>query len=447
MKRTLILSVFGILVAICAFGQTKVDTLYYDKDWKGVADRLFAAYVRVAVEPDDPHFAKRCRDFYVTGEVQGESNFISIDKYDDSKSVFDGEWTTYFKSGNVCEHGYRVNGVMDGEYSKYDEDGYLIQHAYYKDGQLDGAYTEFVDDIALYKVIDYENGTIIHDYYTVTNFNGLNCKVSFFDDQPIAEETRNPALTDVQVEYVDDQEWQLYDMNGIVLAVSMKKVEDYGKYFQINMSLTNNTLTPIDFGIQNISAYYNSLNDKFSLGVLSASDYIAIVSKKQKRKMSSNRFWEHERADALSTTTSTTNTSSTTTNSGTTSSYANASATSGSYGSTVRGSAYGTSNYNGSSTTNTSTTTYTSDAMAKQIAYDRAQSNIEDFNNQLLSDREALEDAYLKRTTINAGETSSGFVNIDYAKYTDSATAYRKVTAIVLSIEVNGYNYIFSFNL
>ncbi len=449
MKRTLVLSAIGAILSLSAFGQTKVDTLYYDKDWKGVADKIFATYVRVAVEPDDPHFAKRCRDFYVTGEIQGESNFISIDKYDDSKSVFDGEWIKYFKSGDICEHGYRVNGVMDGEYFMYNENGIILQHAVFKDGRLNGTYAEFLEDRNLYKVIEYENGTPSNDYYTITDFDRMECKVNIFDDQPIEEDLVAPSRKDMMTLHIGDQPWRIYDMNGIILEVTCHMVDDYGKYLQVNLSLTNCTLFPIQFGLDNVSAFYNDAsNASNSMKILSTSEYIGIVAKKQKRKMSSNRFWENEHASNMSTTTTTINTSTRTTNSGTTSSYASASATSGSYGSTVRGSAYGNSNYYGNTSTNTSSTTYTQDAMAKQIAYEKAQNNIENYNNQLLSDRETKEEAYLKWSTIQPGETLSGFANIEYQNRLPDYDYYsKKPKPIILQVNVNGFTYEFPFQV
>ena len=98
-KVKLIALVFGLFISIQSSGQIQTDTLYYDKDWKGVESKAFATYVRVFSDPNDEKFPKRCRDYYITGELQSEGEYISIDKYDDSKSVFNGEWTTYYKSG------------------------------------------------------------------------------------------------------------------------------------------------------------------------------------------------------------------------------------------------------------------------------------------------------------------------------------------------------------
>lgn len=82
-------------------GQTEVDTLYYDKEWKVVGNKVFAEYYRVYPVIDDSVSRKPFRDYYITGELQSEGGFITIDRYDDSKSVFDGDWTSYYKSGKI----------------------------------------------------------------------------------------------------------------------------------------------------------------------------------------------------------------------------------------------------------------------------------------------------------------------------------------------------------
>lgn len=63
------------------------------------------------------------RDYYITGELQSEGYFLTVDKYDDSNSVFDGAFTNYYKNGKVEIKGSRSNGKFQGEWIKYREDG------------------------------------------------------------------------------------------------------------------------------------------------------------------------------------------------------------------------------------------------------------------------------------------------------------------------------------
>lgn len=54
MKRILI---FGILLFISSLIYSQknyeIDTIYYDKDWKGVPEKVFANYYRVILTPKD----------------------------------------------------------------------------------------------------------------------------------------------------------------------------------------------------------------------------------------------------------------------------------------------------------------------------------------------------------------------------------------------------------
>ena len=45
--------------------QSTIDTLYYDKDWKGVPEAAFATYHRITNTPADPNFPKKFKDINV----------------------------------------------------------------------------------------------------------------------------------------------------------------------------------------------------------------------------------------------------------------------------------------------------------------------------------------------------------------------------------------------
>ena len=89
------------MVAISSYAQNDTDTLYYDKEWKGVESKAFASFFRVIPKSGNPNFRKPMRDYYITGELQSEGYYLSVDKYDDRNSVFDGAFTNYYKSGKV----------------------------------------------------------------------------------------------------------------------------------------------------------------------------------------------------------------------------------------------------------------------------------------------------------------------------------------------------------
>ena len=211
MKKALTLLFIGVSMAIPAIGQSEIDTLYYDKDWKGVENKAFATYFRIIPTSTDSNFRKQFRDYYITGELQSEGGFIIIDRYDDSKSIFDGQWTNYYKSGKVEQKGNRINGKQEGEYTKYKEDGLVSIHANFRNDKLHGIYTEFSEDGNLCIQVEYSNGEPLYDYYVVSNKDGFCSKMRLSDNQPIYE---TPSLNEKEVEYKDGDLVNVFDNLG-----------------------------------------------------------------------------------------------------------------------------------------------------------------------------------------------------------------------------------------
>ena len=182
-----------IVFSICLFGasslfeQSKKDTLFYDKNWKGVESKSFASYYRILSGNADSNFGKRFRDYYVTGELQSEGGYISIDKYDDSKSVMDGEWTNYYKSGKIEEKGYRHNGIEEGEYIAYYENGLIKLHCTMKNGKPNGILTQFDEKGDMCSQTEMLDGNPRYDYYILSNKDGFGGKFRISDNTPIWE--------------------------------------------------------------------------------------------------------------------------------------------------------------------------------------------------------------------------------------------------------------------
>jgi hypothetical protein len=91
-------------------------TIYYDKNWKVLINKYDAEYYRI-IDDNKSTFT----DYYITGEKQGEGNFITIDKYDDSNSVMDGKVRWYDKSGRLKMECHFVNGKKK-DCSTYSDD-------------------------------------------------------------------------------------------------------------------------------------------------------------------------------------------------------------------------------------------------------------------------------------------------------------------------------------
>lgn len=234
MKKILTLLVVGLSATMPVMGQAEMDTLFYDKEWKGVENKAFATYYRVLSHSNDTNFRKQFRDYYITGELQSEGGYIIIDKYDDSKSVFDGEWVNYYKSGKIEQKGNRIRGKQEGEHTIYKEDGLVLLHAYFRNDKLHGIYTEFSEDGKLCIQVEYKNGEPLYDYYVISNQEGFCSKIRMSDQQPIYE---SPSLNEKQVEYKNGEAWPYYNKNGIMIGMTNNEVRDYGKYFQIPIIL------------------------------------------------------------------------------------------------------------------------------------------------------------------------------------------------------------------
>lgn len=415
----------GIFSLISNFAVAQVDTLYYDKEWKGVENKSFATYYRVIPTSNDKNYRKPFRDYYISGELQSEGFFLSIDKYDDKKSVFDGEYTNYFKNGKIEQKGYRSNGVLQGEYIRYREDGLVSLKANLKDGKLDGVYTEFSKDGNLCFQSEYQEGKPKTDWIMVSNQKGLCSKVRRSDYTPIYE---SPSLSEKKVEYQHGDAWPYYNKNGIVLGMTNNLVKDYGKWYQISIVISNNSLFPIDFNPDEISAVLiDNKNENKDLKVYSANDYLKKVRRSQNWAMTLTGIAEGLAAAGAGYSQSTTNSS----YSGYSSTYGTVSAYgSGGYAS---GSYNGNSYYNGSSTS--TTTSY--NGLAAYQAQVIASNRMAQYQDALLSERKAKDAGYLKLTTINPGETISGYINIER----------KKGQTLTIYVKIKGATYTFPWNV
>lgn len=424
MKKFLwiILSCFCTINTV--MGQTKVDTLYYDKNWKG-CEKTFATYYRIYSQPNDNNLKKRFRDYYITGELQSEGEYISIDKYDDSKSVFDGELTSYYKSGKTEQKGTRINGKQEGEYIKYKENGLILIHANFKDGKLHGIYTEFSEDGDLCMQIEYKDGMPLYNYYTISNKDGYCSKVNLSNKQPIYE---TPSLNERQTVYENGEVWPYYNKNGIIISMTNNEVRDYGKYFQIPIVIANNSMFPFEFDPQKINAKLIDKKGKERiLKVYSSEEYMKRVRRQQNWDIALTALGEGMSTASAGYSTSTTHSSynSFSYNTGHTSAFGNRGYAFGNYS--------GTSSYFGSS----SSTITTYDAAAAYQAKIIASERVASYSNSLLSDRAMKEEGYLKRTTIYPGERITGYVNIER----------KKGSSMTINININGAIYSFPWNI
>ena len=111
----------------------KIDTLYFDKNLKGVSNKLFADGYVVTISDETSNMF---RAFTIDGKPFARGSYISINKQDYTQSVFDGECIDYYANGktkSVCNY---VKGIKNGTQTDFDENGNIQFTGNYTDGDL-----------------------------------------------------------------------------------------------------------------------------------------------------------------------------------------------------------------------------------------------------------------------------------------------------------------------
>lgn len=397
MKRIL-LFIF-IIISYATYAQERIDTLYYNNLGQIAQNAVFADYYRIALYPADSIYHKVFKDFYNSGELRKEGYFLSIDSLDDSKTVFDGEIRSYSRNGNNSEKSHYVNGQLHGEYIRYDDDGKLMIQAFYQAGELFGIYKTFNEDGSC-KIIEYDTGKPIHDYYLLSDSDGNTLKFRIADDMPVWE---SPAIAERFVDYRDGTPWEVYFKNGITIALTNSIVKDYGKWHRIDLIISNNSTTPIEFiPEQNIEAYSaDNQGMTTDLQIWTCDAYMKKVKRAQTWAAIAMGFSE---------------------------------------GMASAGAGYSTSTTTGYSSNGITTTYYTTtyNATAAYQANLASQQRLANFSQALQEEKNIKQMGYMKKNTIYPGESVSGYVHVARVK--------GERVAFVINIEGAKYLYEWKFD-
>lgn len=431
---------------------SSAQTYYYDKNWKGVEREDFAEYKRVlAPSSDSLHYGNKYRDYYISGEKQGEGEYLSIDPYDDLKSVFDGEQTTYYKNGNIANKFFVKNGKQTGAFESYFENGLLARKGNIGPDGLEGLYTEFQGDGTICVQIEYKNGKTVQDFYTVSNNLGCVSRYRISDNTPIFSPVEQNMR---KTQFVNDIEWEYYVSDGIMVAMANDKVYDYGNFISFPIIINNGTMSEIDFLPEKLRAdMIDKKGRRKPLEILTRKEYMAKVDRSQSWSKFFAGLGAASTAAAAGTSTSSTNVSS---NSNSNSSaYGSYDASANAYGTSVGaavgsgGWGVGTSastthgNMHGSASayshsnihSNTSVRSSNYDGAAAYQAYIIERDRVAQYDEALAQEREAHNEGYLRRTTIQPGEKISGLV---YAKK-------EKGERVSATLELNGISFYFEW--
>ncbi len=405
MKKVLFALFFFLVFNVCICQTARIDTIYYDKDWKNVAFKEFADYYRVILFSNDNLTSNRFRDYYITGELQGEGSLISLDGLDDKNTIFDGEIVSYYKNGNKHSVFNYSKGSLNGRCTEYFENGLVEREMTMKNGEIDGLYTEFNDDGSAMQM-NYSNGRPAQSYYYYTSKEGLISKISlrtqdvYWEDLPLSER---------KTIYRNGTAWQYYVQNNLMVALTNTTVRDYGRWHRIDIIITNNSIIPIEFDPTEIGAVMtDNSNKRKSVKVWSCDEYM--------RKVRRNQNWTAAMvgfAEGMATANAGRTTSTTTSNTyyhGYSNTYGNASAY-GSNGSYASGSYSGYGNYSGNSFNTTTTNSY--DASAAYQTRVLSQQRLAAFEAAQWQERVSKNEGYLKKTVVYPGESVSGYVLVE----------------------------------
>lgn len=422
MQKIILTTLMFTIFALSSFGvDAGVDTIYYDKQWKGVSNRHFADFYRIIEKNPAPGYPKKFRDFFITGEMQGEGIYDTIDRYDDSKTVFgDGEFIWYYKNGQISKRHKIINRQIDGEYAEfyesgqpkkkwfflngkpqgecinyyengkikdkqnfkngeydgvfesYYENGDPARQAHFSNGKMNGLYTEVREDGLWYQQ-EYKNGEPATDYYVVTNKDGLYSRVRRSDNSPIYE---SPSVNTKQVTKVDDILWSYYANDGVMVYITCYNTNDYGKYHRVYIHIANNSFTPMLFNPANTDAILtDSKGNRLALEIQTAQEY--------SNRIGRTHMWEEGFA-ALG---------------------ENAAANKSAYSKSTT-----VTRGNNGKATISNTTTY--DANAANAAQAQANQNIANLKQANKNQRDSKVENYVRKVTINPGQVYEGYFNI-----------------------------------
>ena len=234
-----------------AVPQDRVDTIYYNKNWKVITNKAFASYYRYALYPANPTMAKEFKTYYIDGALQSEGSFLELDKNDDANSKFTDTYISYYKDGNVEEKKTYVDGKLNGEYSIYFNNGNINKHFLMSEGRRDGLSATFTEDGKICTLTPYVSDQP-DGYYVVVDIDGNYSKYSLADKQPVLE---TPSPSEIVTEYKNGVAWPYYNKNGLIVGASNTIVEDIGGYRQIGLFLVNKSMINLDLDPSQIEIY------------------------------------------------------------------------------------------------------------------------------------------------------------------------------------------------
>jgi hypothetical protein len=373
------LAIVSLLSATSAYAQEKT-TLYYDQNGKGLDTKKKAAYYRVVNLDQNNNPVGTVEDFYPNDKPMASGVVVNVDKFDNTKSHWKGQVTTYNEKGKLSGYNnYDNEGLLDGVQTVLNADGEKIQE------------------------MNYTHGNPAKDYYLVYDKKGQTSRYSYLTHLPMKLSTTDKnimPITQRKVIYQDDQPVQFYFVDGLSVAVKLSTKQLYGDYYEAYITIENGSGNQFDYDPSEITASFIYENEPIEGEVMVYKDYLKKVKRRQAWTAAFSAFANVAAASAAGYSSTSTN-------------------------------VYAKSSSGKSVAVHATSTTY--DAGAQLAATQNAANNMNQLSNQQYDIKQTISEGYLKKNTIFSNSRLVGFVNIKY----------EKADHILLNIPVNGRVYHF----
>ncbi|MDL2245900.1 trypsin-like peptidase domain-containing protein, partial [Parabacteroides sp. OttesenSCG-928-J18] len=156
-------------------------TEYFDKEWNR-CDAKNASFYRI-ITYSAPHKPKGVvKDYYMSGQLQGEATFVHIDYDDEGKNFIEGKMTTYYRSGKPQSESIYFNNKPNGPHTEYYENGTKKSEIHFYFGVPDGTMTSYYPNGNPNMVSIYDNGSIKNNKYLQFSEDGESCFLVYDED-------------------------------------------------------------------------------------------------------------------------------------------------------------------------------------------------------------------------------------------------------------------------
>ncbi len=137
MQKHAVLIAILIWLSSSALTQAK-ERWYYNENWIRTQDEQNASFYR-DIEFDKKGKPKgKIKDYFISGELQGEGYAYNLDPFDDSKSTWEGKLVVYYKNGKKANERHYVKGALEGENRSWYENGQLQSRMNFRNDKREG---------------------------------------------------------------------------------------------------------------------------------------------------------------------------------------------------------------------------------------------------------------------------------------------------------------------